>query len=438
MIAISVKWHCRIDIWAYAFSVRLQKRMVVYMQVYVARQPIYDCEQRCFGYELLYRSQPKNEFTQGTDQNFATVAVLTEAISSFDWKDLTHGRFAFVNFTKDLLLDKLPLMISPDHFVIEILEDTEPDDPLCEMLELYREKGYVLAIDDYAQEASQDELMDHADIVKVDFKLITGQQRKEVAERLLLLGKMLLAEKVETEEDFQDAINYGYSLLQGYYFAKPQMLCRTAVEIGSDISFLMLRELRTEYPDFVKLETLVKRDVKLTYQVLRWVNSTEMYRGNEISSVRQALLRMGLEELRRRFSLLWMKGSLNNGNEELCKVAFIRGLVCEELIYKSTHSKTEANDGFLVGMFSLIDVVVSDTMSSVLAELAVSEQVKSALMGEKCPCFSALTAVRAYEIGDWQTVDEAMLELKLDGERLANYYPDAVKEAESLFVSGKA
>lgn len=294
------------------------------MKVYLARQPIFDNCNNSYGYELLYRDSEKNSFNTSVDGTQSTKSLLVDTITSFGVSNVTEGKYAFVNFTKELLLEEMPLLLDPGKFVVEILEDVTVDSKLLKVLDKLKSKGYVLAMDDYDGNEQVLEIIPYADIIKVDLTLLDREQRRVVAQKLLPLGKRLLAEKVETEEDYYDAIDNGYTLFQGYYFAKPKLLSKSVAQVSSGTPMRILKMLQNEEPDFDCICKLIKQDVNITYKLLTKANTAEYYRGNEITSVEHALVQFGLKELKRWVTLMVMRECLP-GSDEYARTSFLRG-----------------------------------------------------------------------------------------------------------------
>lgn len=194
------------------------------MNVYLARQPIYSIDKTPAAFELLYRDSDKNVYNTELDGNQSTRAVITQSLFMFDLEKLTQNKPAFVNFTRDLILEKVPMLLNSNNFTIEILEDIELDELLIERLTELKQAGFTLALDDYTGVGIPDKALSLIDIIKVDFLLTPRDMRKKIARTFLPKKKILLAEKVENREDFDDAARNGYELFQGYYFSKPIML----------------------------------------------------------------------------------------------------------------------------------------------------------------------------------------------------------------------
>lgn len=399
------------------------------MKAYMARQPIYAAAKSIFGYELLYRGAISSSMP-GFDGEAATKTVVSDAVMAFGLERLTNGKPAFINFGRILLLSDLIDMLDKDNFVIEILEDTVVDDELVAHIKQKSEEGYNFALDDYVGDPAFDPLLPYVNIVKVDFVLLRGRALRKVSERLLREGKILLAEKIETLTDYEIALGLGYTLFQGYYFEKPIVISTTITDVQSSTCALVFNELSKPTLDFSKLANIVRNDVNLTYKLMRHSNSLQYYRGNEVTSVRTALVNMGAEEIKRWITLIFMRDLGKDETDENTKDALVRALLAE---WTAKKIGLNGDVAFLTGMFSMIDVITSDSFANVLGNLAVSQDIKDALLGMNTPYGSLLSFVCGYESGDWDEILPFATLNRLPMDALSRVFLDSVKYADDLF-----
>ncbi len=272
-------------------------------KVFVARQPIFDVEQKLFGYELLYRSSFNNSY-DGSDGTSATLAVVREAFLVLGTQ-LTGTNRAFINFNLDLLKKKLPLTLRPETTVIEILENVVADRTVVELCRELKEAGYTIALDDF-DPANEDAraLVDLADIIKVDFRQLGPAERANILRSHSGKKVEFLAEKVETLEEFFEARGIGYLYFQGYFFGEPQIVSARNIP-GSKINYLrMLNEMNRPDMDFPSLEGIIRRDAYLTFTLLNYINSAYFGLRSSVGSIMQALALLGEREVRRWASLV--------------------------------------------------------------------------------------------------------------------------------------
>lgn len=402
------------------------------MKICVARQPIYNADTSIFAYELLYRSGKINAFPVGTDSKTATLSVVSDALVSFGLGELTNNKIAFVNFDKALIMSEIPDLLTNGRFVIEILETTDVDDFFLAHVKMWKQKGYIFALDDYVGEDGFSKLLPYVDIVKVDFKLTTSEQRLEIAQKLLPLGKQLLAEKVETEEEYKTAKSAGYTLFQGYFFGHPMMLSRELPNAQKITYSRIFRELSGKSFEFRKLSRIVRNDVNLSYKLLNNVNTYRYYRGHRISSVHSALVHMGAEEIRKWISLVFIRDSVVEHNDENVKTALARG-VFAELVAVMLNKPALRDDAFMAGMFSMIDIIMQDNMINVLDTICVSDEVREALLQKDGDLSGIIKFVLNYEQGNWKEALTYAKSKKLNIDKLSRGYILTLRYADGVF-----
>jgi EAL and modified HD-GYP domain-containing signal transduction protein len=404
------------------------------MKVHVARQPIFNANRELRAYELLYRDKEALAYNSNTDGSKATRAVVSDAVTAFGMHNLTNGKYGFVNFTRQLLLGSLPSLLNPDDFVIEILEDVEIDREVLTRIEDLKRRNYIIALDDYCGEAKNEEIFDYINIVKVDFRLLDQASRASVAKKLLQKEITLLAEKVETEEEFHQAVADGYTLFQGYYFAKPTLFSKDTLDVASNTFLRVMRELRQPEPDFRELARIIRNDLSLSFRFLNQINSAAYYAGYRTNSLEDALVRLGLKEINRWVTLLFIRETVSKEMEELARMALVRGVFAEKLAQK-IGTGVSPEEAFTTGMFSMIDAVLDNNLSLVLEDLHMSPEVKEALLGADNSLGRILRFTLLYEAGNWDEAFElTSKDNKIPSEEIADYYMEAITYADSVFV----
>lgn len=402
------------------------------MNVYLARQPIYSIDKTPAAFELLYRDSDKNVYNTEMDGNQSTRAVITHSLFMFDLEKLTQNKPAFVNFTRDLILEKVPMLLNSNNFTIEILEDVELDEPLIERLAELKQAGFTLALDDYAGAEIPDKALSLIDIIKVDFLLTSQDMRKKIAMTFLPKKKKLLAEKIETKEDFEYAVKTGYELFQGYYFSKPIMLQSKRKDIASTSYFKLMKELTAEELNYKKLSEIIYTDAHLTYHLLKKMNSLQYYRAHTVKSVEMALAHMGENEIRRWITLLLMRNVAGEGMDNLIRTGLIRAVFCECMAKKILGGFSET--AFTLGMFSIISRE-DKNFFNILESLKVSDVLQSALQGEH-PLGVILELAELYEAGEWKQLKAVLNEQFPEAgyQNLAAMYMAAVNYADNVFA----
>ncbi len=242
------------------------------MEVYLARQPIFHRNKDIFGYELLFRDGLFNAFPQ-IDGDTASSNVLSNSFFCMGIDQITGGKKAFINFTQELLLQKMPLLFPRDHLVVEILENVQSNRSLILACREIASAGYQLALDDFIYDPGLEPLIAMAGIIKIDIRLTPGDQAKEILNKLSAYPVKFLAEKVETYEEFEKYLEMGFDYFQGYFFSKPQVLKARDIS-PSKISLLqIMTEINRDEMQFSAVEKLISRDVSVSFKLLRYINS---------------------------------------------------------------------------------------------------------------------------------------------------------------------
>lgn len=401
------------------------------MNVYVARQPILDRRADLVGYELLFRSH-LDATTAGRTGDSATSTVLTNSFLLIGMETLTSGRRGFINFTRNLLLAEIPLSFPRDQIVVEILEGVEPDAQILAACRRLRGAGYTLALDDFVYQPDFDPLLDLVDIVKVDFQTTSVEQREATVRKLRRKHVRFLAEKVETQADFDLALELGYSYVQGYFFSHPDVVAGRDIP-GFKLNYLhALREINQANVDIDILEEIIRRDTSLSYKLLRLINSAFFGLRHKVKSIRQALVLLGNDEVRKWASLLTLAGIGEDKPNELAVISTVRARFCE-LVAEKIGLQTEHTDIYLMGLFSLVDAFMDTPMEEILRELPLAEAVKDALLGRASRYSAILQLALAYEEARWEQCDTLAARLGLHHEMTPTLYHQALHAANQIF-----
>ena len=404
------------------------------MELLVARQPIFDAQMRVFGYEMLFRSSSLNQF-DGTEENAATAQVISAVFGSAETDELTGRRNTFINFPQKMLLDGTASILPPQQTVVEILENVEADEDLLEACRRLRGRGYRLALDDFTVPEKVENLVSLADFLKVDFRATSLAQQADAATRFK--GKVgLLAEKVETQEEFHRARDMGYEYFQGFFFARP-VISSTRQIPGFKLQFLrILNELHQPEMNFRKLADLLKREPGLSYKLLRFVNSAWFGLRSPVESLERALLSLGEDAARKWLSVLTMANLASDHPTELATSTLVRARFLESLA-KEAGLERLRDDCFLVGLFSLLDAMLGRPLAELVGGLNLHGQTTRTLLdrprrGDRMPPVWKL--VLAYERGDWDTLGSLAPGLGLDPQTLTACYTEAVRWADGIEI----
>lgn len=373
------------------------------MDAYIARQPIFDRMKKVVGYELLYRDGAQATFASFSDGDQATCRLLSDAITLFGLSHLTDELPAFVNFTRNLILNDFARLARPHEIVIEVLEEQQVDAHLVAKLQELHEAGYTIALDDYAGAREYDGLLPFIDIIKVDLRqtdLTMSYELIRHVKRIRPTGLTLLAEKVETEREFEAALRQGYTQFQGYFFEQPVTMAKELPVLTQTSSWSLLCEVQKRNVDFERCAQIIHSDVTLTYRVMRHVQVLKYYRGNSISATQQALVMMGIEEIRRWTLLMLARENNITQTDELIRASYLRGTFIKRLM-EETSLRHRSDDGFLIGMFSYLERILGIPLPTLLKDIHLPKDVENALLArDENALFRFLQYAMIYESGN--------------------------------------
>ena len=393
---------------------------------YVARQPILDADLKVFAYELLFRDGIDNVFPK-VDADAACRATLDSSLL-MGLEVLCDGRRAFLNFTSDALRHGLVNLLPSALAVVEVLESVRPDDEMRQVLQEIKKAGYLVAIDDFIEGDPREGIADLADFIKVETKLTTPTGQEQIVKRFGSHSRML-AEKVETQEEFDQARGLGFSLFQGYFFRRPQVLSARDVPANRLTYLRLLQTVSEAALDVEELDRLIKSEPAVCYRLLRYMNSPAFGLRSKIHSVRHALTMLGDREMRRWVRLVCMVAAAQDSPSDLLLAALVRARFCELLSSRVPHADS---DLFLLGLLSLLDAMMGVPMSSLLSHIALDQDSKAVLLGEASPLRPVFDLMLAHESGQWYTIVGLASSLHLDPEDSAAAYWQAQQWARAL------
>jgi c-di-GMP-related signal transduction protein len=402
------------------------------MDIYVARQPIFDIKKCIFGYELLFRSDMSNYFPE-IEKNSATSKLLSNSFFNIGIEKITGSNLAFINFTQELLLKQLPLVFSQDKLVVEILEDVQPVKDVIEACQEIALNGYIIVLDDFFYKPALEPLIEVADIIKIDVQATPLADVGEVVKKMTERGVDLLAEKVETHDEFKKALDMGFRYFQGFFFSKPEVLKSKEISTSQMQLLEIMAEVNKEDFEFDRLEKMIVRDASISYKLMRLINSAFYKRAKEISSIRQAIVMIGETGVRRFLSLIAMAGLASGKPDELIKVSLIRAKFCE-LLGNHIDSRIDPSELFTLGLFSLIDAIMDDSMENLMAQVPLSIGIKESLVSKDGDLGNFLVLIESYEKGDWGKIQEIIKNMGIDEDDLPRHYMASLNWADSLNV----
>lgn len=394
---------------------------------FVARQPILTKDEKVFGYELLFRDGIEDYFCPKDAEAASKIMLDSSLIMGLDV--LCNGGRAFVNCTRDMLLKDYVTLLPSSHTVVEILESVEPDDLVMAACQRLKESGYMIALDDFAMDDKREPLTNVADIIKVDVQGTTEEERIAMVKKYGPWRCRMLAEKVETREEFLAAKKAGFAYFQGYFFRRPETVKTHAVP-GNQLNYIkMLQVVSKPELEPREIENAIKGEASLCYRLLRYMNSATFGFSNEIHSVRHALSILGEREVRRWVRLVVTLAAGQNKSSDLVLSALVRGRFCELLSPRIKHGES---DLFLLGLLSLMDSILDLPMTDVLEKVPLDQETKNVLLGEESHLRPLYRLMLAQESGDWQNTAVLAKSLKLNESEVAEVHWNAMQWARQM------
>ncbi|MGL5256913.1 MAG: EAL and HDOD domain-containing protein [Proteocatella sp.] len=388
---------------------------------YMARQPIFDINNKIFGYELLFRNSEENFYPSNISASESTRQLISNLLIDFGVGEISNDKPIFINFTRDALMTDVILLIEPRNIVVEILEDTHIDDYFIKRVEYLKGKGYIFALDDYTGDSRFDDILALVDYVKVDLLIASLETQKIISKKLR--NKILLAEKVENEESIVNLKKMGYSLFQGFYFSKPQIVRTKALDASMATYMKLLDILKKESCDFHELSFVIKQDVAMVNKLLKRVN-TSYYSpfGHKIESIPQALALLGIREIKRWISLIMLQSVADTKGEQVIYTALFRAIFSEN-ITKILYVDKELSDcAYYSGLFS-----VFEKDKDLLEEF--SDHFN---LGRKNEISNLLDLSISYENANWNEITNHHNNLDLSSEDVFKTYKNSLNYVDKI------
>lgn len=398
-----------------------------YMDVFVARQPIFNRDKEIVAYELLYRNSLKNFFDPSVSSSKATSILITNSHINIGMDNLVEDKYAFINFDSTLINNDIPSLLNKDSVVIEVLEDVKPDRVFLSNLLALKKQGYTLALDDFTLDYPYQNTIPLYDIIKVDFMLAGLDGAKKIMDKYKNGKRKFLAEKIETVSEFNTALDMGYDYFQGFFFSKPEIIQGKAA-MSINMQFLKLKEeINKNEVDFNNISKIIESDIGLSYKLLRLVNSFSL--NSQVSSIRHALAILGVKEIEKWLNFIMISDFVADGADEVVRLSIIRSRFAE-LIAEHSNQPQMKYQASLVGLFSMIDVVMGKPFDKIFKEIPMSQHVKDAITNKPTsPLYDMFQVVLSYEKADWDTLDNYTSKLLLKSNEIPDLYFESVSWA---------
>jgi len=401
------------------------------METSIVRQAIMDEQNNVVGYEVLYKEDDGSLYNRA---DTSAANAIESFLNDLDSEKFFGGKTAFITFTPNLLLKEIPKMFDEKKLVIQI-EDNSIIHPLAQKsVYRYKRQGYKIAVKGFEFSPRYFAIFDVVDIIKIDFsKIIEKSTVSNIIEIAGKLNKTVIAYNVNTEEAYKDAKEMGVKLKQGAYVAESQTSKVRRLDHLQSNFFQLVVEITKPEPDIDKITTIISRDVTLAYSLIKLVNSAYFALRNRVKSVKQALIVLGLDQLKQWIYLLSFRPNDGNAPTELIKISFLRASMCSELQQFIPDMTITTAEAYLLGMFSTLGIILNVPLEKSLAELSISDDVKTALISGEGKAGALLNLVRCYEKADWRGVSSHAALLGIPNSLVSQKYLECIDYVNAIW-----
>lgn len=401
-------------------------------EAFIGRQPILDQQHAIIGYELLFRHSADAKNAVISDDLKACAKVLTNALNDVGGKWLLGVKCAFINVSEEMLLGNLIELLPPKRTVLELLHSVHPSDRVMQRCRELQVRGYRIALDNPVVTPDAEPLLQLADYIKIDVLALSGEELLHVHVLYAGYDASLIAVKVETSEQFEACRKMGFEYFQGFYFAKPETI-RAKVVNPSFASVIDLINMISHDADNREIEAGFKRDSTLSFKLLRYINSVGFGLSCEIRSIGHALSILGRKQLYRWLTLLMVTAGENSTSPALMKTSVIRGRLVE-LLGQGYFDRQGLENLFIVGVFSMLDVILELPMENVLEKVQLPEAIAEALLTRGGIYGPFLQLAEACEIADHDHIMALAEILHLDPNSVNDSHMAALSWVEELGI----
>lgn len=397
------------------------------MDVYMARQPIFDQDNNLYAYELLYRSNGTENIYNGVSGDESTADVFTNAFFGLNVKNVIGNARAFINFTENLLRRGIPKLISPDILVVEVLENQLTDNDLLDSVQELRELGYTIALDDFEYSNAYSELFQLGDLVKIDFR--TPQKTiEETAYVCRYSNKIMLAEKIETREELEYARKLGCTYMQGYYFAKPAIMSGNSVQPLPVNIMEVMRLMAEPEPEISDIVEILSRDTAMCQRILRLINSVYFGVSNKVSTINQAIIILGLDYLREWVYLMGMQRITSNDSLEAMRLSLLNAKFCRKIAMRIPEAAPDCESFYLMGLLSMVVYSGDKMLALALEEFPLTDNIKRGLLRRGGLYSDVFEMTLSHARAEWETLDELVAKYGLKSSDITEIFVECTEE----------
>lgn len=400
--------------------------------LYLARQPIYDRHQTVMGYELLYRNSMINTANVQND-NQATLDTILNSFMHIGIENIVGSSLAFLNLPVDYVTNQTLTPMFKGQCVLEILESVPPTTQVISGLKYLKQQGYRIALDDFEYTPRHSAFLELADFVKLDVNEKSEQEIRGQLAQLAHHKVKVVAEKVETPDMHELCKQMDFDYFQGYFYCHPQIITQKHIPANKLVVLNLLAKLQNPAVELSDLESILSQDISLTFKLMRYINSATFSRRKEINSIKDAVVLLGLNNVRNWLSLILMSKVISNKPAELIVTAMVRGKMCELLAAKQ--APEVASQMFITGLFTVIDALMDMPMADLLDTIILSTPIRLALLDKAGKHGDILQQVLLYEEGNWDellkssTCPDIYRNLYLESIRWADYTTAALVQS---------
>nr|WP_136252110.1 HDOD domain-containing protein [Ningiella ruwaisensis] len=403
------------------------------MAFFAARQPILNSKKELFGYELLFRTSMENAFPD-VDEEKATSKMIEGLYLDLGLDRIAADKLAFINFTKSSIMAGHPTLLPKETVVVEVLETVKPTRAIYTRLKQMHTKGYTLALDDFVHHPDWEPFYPLCKIIKVDCLNIS---ETELAQTVNVIKRhphiQLLAEKVESVEEFERYKALGFTLFQGYFFSKPEVIQSVSLSSSQSMLSSLLSEVSKLEPNINNIVKLFELDPGLSFKLLRYAQSPYFQRRNKIENIKQAIIMLGKSELERFITLLFAATFGEDKPDELIRLSLQRAKFCEFFAEKTAH-KDRLSSAFLVGMLSLLDAMLDANLASLISKLPLSADIKIALVRQQGWLADCVQLCKDFEQANWEAMVQGCAKYGVDHDVMLEAYNDSILWSEQRLV----
>lgn len=394
---------------------------------FVGRQPIFNRNDEVYAYELLYRSSLKND-VGNVDFDVATSQLIMNAFIEIGLENIVGHRLAFLNMTRHFLVTPDLMCFPPEQVVLELPSEMPIDEEMRKAIYALKAKDYTISLDDYSADSLHTSLLPIADVVKLDASVLSDEQLEQELEQLSSRDLMLMAKRVESRERRDKLQELGFDYFQGHFAGKPSIVEGGRLPTNKAAVLRLMSVMSNPDTELDEIEQLISQDASLALRVVRFVNSPLSGLVREVESIREAVLLLGRNLLKKWVSLLAL-ADLDDAVPEVITMAFVRARLCETLAEAAGHN--DKDSFFTVGLFSMLDAMLGQPMDDLLDSLPFTEEMKLALAHYTGRKGEALMCACNLEIG---APDGAKFE-NVDEQRVAELYVEALQWADQTVAT---